>query len=184
MTPMEQRKARRFDLKLPFELIRSGSEPLSQHGETKNLSSAGRSLSIRGGPAYWRAGRVRYHPPNFSGRRRTRAATLHREGGAIRPESRNRSHARTLRIRPLIPRPPTPLPLSSEPRPEGSVDSRQSLRSLRSDCAYSGCVSPRDAPLSRAGTSGISLRGVFGPCGRRSHRWSGTLWLAFTKRIF
>jgi len=38
---MEQRKARRFDLKLPFELIRSGSEPLSRHGETKNLSSAG-----------------------------------------------------------------------------------------------------------------------------------------------
>jgi len=38
---MEQRKARRFDLKLPFELIRSGSEPLSQHGETKILSSAG-----------------------------------------------------------------------------------------------------------------------------------------------
>jgi hypothetical protein len=38
---MEQRKARRFDLKLPFELIRSGSAPLSQHGETKNLSSAG-----------------------------------------------------------------------------------------------------------------------------------------------
>jgi hypothetical protein len=38
---MEQRKARRFDLKLPFELIRSGSEPLSEHGETKNLSSAG-----------------------------------------------------------------------------------------------------------------------------------------------
>ena len=38
---MEQRKARRFDLKLPFELIRSGAEPLSQHGETKNVSSAG-----------------------------------------------------------------------------------------------------------------------------------------------
>ncbi len=38
---MEQRKARRFDLKLPFELIRSGSESLSQVGETKNLSSAG-----------------------------------------------------------------------------------------------------------------------------------------------
>ena len=38
---MEQRKARRFDLKLPFELIRSGSAPLSEHGETKNLSSAG-----------------------------------------------------------------------------------------------------------------------------------------------
>jgi hypothetical protein len=38
---MEQRKAQRFDLKLPFELIRSGAEPLSQVGETKNLSSAG-----------------------------------------------------------------------------------------------------------------------------------------------
>src|ERR1039457_6756109 len=38
---MEQRKARRFDLNLPCELIRSGAEPLSQHGETKNVSSAG-----------------------------------------------------------------------------------------------------------------------------------------------
>ena len=38
---MEQRKARRFDLKLPFELIRSGSAPLSERGETKNLRSAG-----------------------------------------------------------------------------------------------------------------------------------------------
>jgi len=38
---MEQRKARRFDLRLPFELIRSGSESHSRHGETKNLSSAG-----------------------------------------------------------------------------------------------------------------------------------------------
>jgi len=38
---MEQRKARRFDLKLPFELVRSGLEFRSQHGETKNLSSAG-----------------------------------------------------------------------------------------------------------------------------------------------
>jgi len=38
---MEQRKAQRFDLKLPLELIRGGSEPLSQHGETKNLSSSG-----------------------------------------------------------------------------------------------------------------------------------------------
>ena len=38
---MEQRKARRFDLKLPFELVRTGSAPLSEHSETKNLSSAG-----------------------------------------------------------------------------------------------------------------------------------------------
>ena len=38
---MEQRKARRFDLKLPLELIRRGSQSLSQHGETQNLSSMG-----------------------------------------------------------------------------------------------------------------------------------------------
>lgn len=38
---MEQRKARRFDLRLPFELVRSGSRPLSERGETRNMSSVG-----------------------------------------------------------------------------------------------------------------------------------------------
>ena len=38
---MEQRKARRFDLRLPFELIRRGSRELSERGETRNLSSVG-----------------------------------------------------------------------------------------------------------------------------------------------
>lgn len=38
---MEQRRAQRFDLKLPLELVRGGAETLSQHGETKNLSSNG-----------------------------------------------------------------------------------------------------------------------------------------------
>jgi hypothetical protein len=38
---MEQRKARRFELRLPFELVRSGSKPLSEVGETRNLSSVG-----------------------------------------------------------------------------------------------------------------------------------------------
>jgi hypothetical protein len=38
---MEQRKAQRFDLKLPFELIKGGSQPAPQHSETKNVSSAG-----------------------------------------------------------------------------------------------------------------------------------------------
>jgi hypothetical protein len=38
---MEQRKARRFDLRLPFELVRSGTRPLSERGETRNLSSVG-----------------------------------------------------------------------------------------------------------------------------------------------
>ena len=38
---MEQRKAQRFELKLPLELIRKGSTALSEHGETRNLSSVG-----------------------------------------------------------------------------------------------------------------------------------------------
>ena len=38
---IEQRKARRFELRLPFELVRSGSQPTSQVGETRNLSSMG-----------------------------------------------------------------------------------------------------------------------------------------------
>ena len=38
---MEQRKAQRFDLRLPVELVRGGSRSLSEMGETKNLSSVG-----------------------------------------------------------------------------------------------------------------------------------------------
>jgi hypothetical protein len=38
---MEQRKAQRFELRLPLELVRKGSQTLSEHGETKNLSSVG-----------------------------------------------------------------------------------------------------------------------------------------------
>src|ERR1700687_532065 len=37
---IEQRKHQRFELRLPFEVVRNGS-PLSVRGETKNLSSAG-----------------------------------------------------------------------------------------------------------------------------------------------
>lgn len=36
----EQRKNQRFDLKLPFELIRNGATP-TLAGETKNVSSSG-----------------------------------------------------------------------------------------------------------------------------------------------
>lgn len=38
---MEQRKARRFELRLPLELVRNGSEARSERGETRNLSSVG-----------------------------------------------------------------------------------------------------------------------------------------------
>ena len=37
----EQRKSRRFELKLPVELIRSGSRQMSHVGETRNVSSGG-----------------------------------------------------------------------------------------------------------------------------------------------
>ena len=37
----EQRKTKRFDLRLPLELIRAGSQRISKLGETKNLSSGG-----------------------------------------------------------------------------------------------------------------------------------------------
>jgi hypothetical protein len=38
---IEQRKAKRFELQLPFELVRTGSIKIHQTGETKNLSSVG-----------------------------------------------------------------------------------------------------------------------------------------------
>jgi hypothetical protein len=37
---IEQRKHQRFELRLPFEVVRNGS-PLKVRGETKNVSSAG-----------------------------------------------------------------------------------------------------------------------------------------------
>ena len=40
-TSVEQRKARRFELRLPLELVRNGSIALSKSGETRNLSSVG-----------------------------------------------------------------------------------------------------------------------------------------------
>jgi hypothetical protein len=37
----EQRKNQRFDLKLPIELVKTGSEAVPKVGETRNLSSGG-----------------------------------------------------------------------------------------------------------------------------------------------
>jgi hypothetical protein len=41
MAENEQRRARRFELRLPLEVLRSGSDTVLRHTETKNLSSAG-----------------------------------------------------------------------------------------------------------------------------------------------
>lgn len=39
--PQDQRRFRRFDLKLPLEVIRTGTRRASKPGETRNLSSGG-----------------------------------------------------------------------------------------------------------------------------------------------
>jgi len=44
---IEQRKHQRFELHLPFEVVRNGS-PISVRGETKNLSSAGVFFTAEG----------------------------------------------------------------------------------------------------------------------------------------
>jgi hypothetical protein len=44
---IEQRKHQRFELRLPFEVVRSGS-PGTVRGETKNLSSAGVLFTAEG----------------------------------------------------------------------------------------------------------------------------------------
>jgi hypothetical protein len=38
---VEQRKAKRFEMKLPLKVVRNGARPFSGAGETRNLSSAG-----------------------------------------------------------------------------------------------------------------------------------------------
>ena len=38
---VEQRRAKRFELSLPVELVRAGSERVSKEGQTRNMSSAG-----------------------------------------------------------------------------------------------------------------------------------------------
>lgn len=38
---IDQRRNQRFDLRLPFELVRTGSQPVGRTGETLNLSSGG-----------------------------------------------------------------------------------------------------------------------------------------------
>lgn len=38
---IEQRKSRRFDLKLPLQVVRCGRSSLRSRGETRNLSSSG-----------------------------------------------------------------------------------------------------------------------------------------------
>ncbi|MGE5567544.1 MAG: PilZ domain-containing protein [Rhodospirillales bacterium] len=38
---MEQRKAKRFDVKLPLRIVRNGTRQVAGFGETRNMSSAG-----------------------------------------------------------------------------------------------------------------------------------------------
>ncbi|MCX6638532.1 MAG: PilZ domain-containing protein [Acidobacteria bacterium] len=43
----EQRRFRRFELKLPVEVIRTGAHRLSRPGETRNLSSGGVLFTVQ-----------------------------------------------------------------------------------------------------------------------------------------
>jgi PilZ domain len=45
MSAQEQRSAKRFDLRLPFELLRSGALAIHHRTETKDLSSSGVKFS-------------------------------------------------------------------------------------------------------------------------------------------
>jgi len=38
---IEQRRAKRFELELPLEIVRAGSEKISETGTTRNISSGG-----------------------------------------------------------------------------------------------------------------------------------------------
>jgi hypothetical protein len=38
---IEQRRTKRFDLELPLEIVRAGSEKMSEMGTTRNISSGG-----------------------------------------------------------------------------------------------------------------------------------------------
>ena len=38
---IEQRRTKRFELKLPVEIVRTGPVPMSGHGETRNVCSRG-----------------------------------------------------------------------------------------------------------------------------------------------
>lgn len=38
---IEQRRSKRFELKLPLELVRAGTIPVGRTGETRNMSSSG-----------------------------------------------------------------------------------------------------------------------------------------------
>jgi hypothetical protein len=49
-TVAEQRRARRYDLKLPLELMRAGARRVSMMGETVNMSSGGVLFSEPGTP--------------------------------------------------------------------------------------------------------------------------------------
>jgi hypothetical protein len=99
---VEQRKTRRYDLRLPLEVIRTGTSRVSFAGETKNISSGGvlfaseiltpvgepieYLISLPGGPTTVRLhcmGKVLRHEADkpsgeVRGRRTTLAVTLER----------------------------------------------------------------------------------------------------------
>ena len=80
---MEQRKAQRFELKLPLELIRKGSQALSRTWRDQNLSSVGVLFEAGATLAYRRARRVHDHSSQHAGSGRQQVR-LHCLGKVVR----------------------------------------------------------------------------------------------------
>lgn len=90
----EQRKTRRFELKLPVELLRSGSRQMSQVSETRNVSSGGVLLSDATAPL--NIGQPVEYLISLPTGRNTEQVRLHCMGKVIRLDEDQNTIAMTL----------------------------------------------------------------------------------------
>lgn len=91
---MEQRRSRRFNLKLPVHIVRAGSLRIAHEGETYNVSAAGVLVSDPG--AHVEIGQpVEYYidlPPNQNGK----DVRIHCLGKVVRKDEKTQAIAATL----------------------------------------------------------------------------------------
>lgn len=81
---VEQRKARRFEIRLPVRILRHGSRPCTGQGETRNLSSRGVLFVSNAGLSVGE--RVEYLISLPGGRRRESPLELYCLGKVLRSE--------------------------------------------------------------------------------------------------
>lgn len=82
----EQRKTKRFDLRLPIELVRMGSAPIGKVTETRNVSSGGVLFSSEAQLAVGEP--IEYFITLPAGNRDNPGVRLHCVGTVIRAETR------------------------------------------------------------------------------------------------